>query len=315
MDMKPPSSSSPTLRSPVTLPPMPLESQAKDYPPIAMARSRLVDGRLVFERPTGFEQALRQGFFLLKPPPELDFTPGDRFVRSCFLAPQAGALAPYTGFKTREVPGAYQGYFDREHDQWENFYIERANWNLIPEDVASLGVHMAELGIGVLRSVLEGLGIPSDEWAQITSGLSEGKGHQMLGFNHFRADKPTRGSKFHRDSGWITVLRSTEPGLIAYVDGRLRSIDPEPGHLIINFGSSMEVLSEHLPRKVHANIHGVVRTERDSLSERYSYVVFLDSDLAGDIYQYGPAGARKVQTVLAFAEQEVSRTYNDDTLL
>ena len=86
----------------------------------------------------------------------------------------------------------------------------------------------------------------------------------MFGFNHFRTSKPIRGSKFHRDSGWVTVLRSTEPGLIAYIDGQLRSINPLPGHLIINFGSSMEVLSEHLSRKVHANVHGVARTERAS---------------------------------------------------
>lgn len=315
MNTKPKTASSPTLRAPVNLPAMPLESQVHQYPPIEMARSRLLESRLVFDHPDGFEQARRHGFFLLEVPARMDFCPGDLFVRNCFLPRAEGALSTYTGFKECQIPGAYQGYFDREHDQWENVYIERGNWSLIPEAVAALGVQMAELGIGVLRAVLAELDIPRAEWARLTSGLSEGQGHQMFGFNHFRASKPIRGFKFHRDSGWVTVLRSTEPGLIAYIDGQLRSINPLPGHLIINFGSSMEVLSEHLSRKVHANVHGVARTERASPDERYSYVVFLDSDLGGDIYRYGPAGAQKVQTVLEFAEQEVSRTYNDDILL
>ena len=137
----------------------------------------------------------------------------------------------------------------------------------------------------------------------------------MLGFNHFRADKPKRGCKFHRDSGWVTVLRSTEPGLIAYIDGSLRSILPVPGHFIINFGSSIEVLSENLPQKVHANIHGVARTQRENLADRFSYVMFLDSHLGGDIYRYGSEGAQKVQSVAEFAAQEVSRTYDDDSML
>ncbi|MEL0052572.1 hypothetical protein, partial [Pseudomonas aeruginosa] len=205
MNTKPKTASSPTLRAPVNLPAMPLESQVHQYPPIEMARSRLLESRLVFDHPDGFEQARRHGFFLLEVPARMDFCPGDLFVRNCFLPRAEGALSTYTGFKECQIPGAYQGYFDREHDQWENVYIERGNWSLIPEAVAALGVQMAELGIGVLRAVLAELDIPRAEWARLTSGLSEGQGHQMFGFNHFRASKPIRGSKFHRDSGWVTV--------------------------------------------------------------------------------------------------------------
>ena len=46
--------------------------------------------------------------------------------------PSTATAAP--GLRRR--PGAYQGYFDREHDQWENFYIEQANWALLPAGVA-----------------------------------------------------------------------------------------------------------------------------------------------------------------------------------
>jgi isopenicillin N synthase-like dioxygenase len=175
---------------------------------------------------------------------------------------------------------------------------------------------MASIGVRVLRSVLNHLGIPRHDWSLLTSGLSDSLGHQMLAFNHFRADKLVRGSKFHRDSGWVTVLRSTEPGLLAYIDGELCAINPVPNHLIINFGSSIEVLTECMKPKVRANIHGVVQTERQGIDDRVSYAMFLDSNLDGGIYRYGPSGPIWLQSVSDFAIQEVGRTYdaNDGTL-
>lgn len=307
-----PTSTSPTLRAPVKLPPMPRETAAAEmFLPVVMARSRLEHNALVFDEQDGFLRALRHGFFLLKTPPFLDFAPGDRFARNFFRPKAADELGPYTGFKDCEALGAYEGYFDREHDQWENFYIERRHWALIPEDVQVMGRHMAHVGRCVLTSVLDQLGIPSHHLSRITSGLSDGGGHQMLAFNHFRSDKQARGSKFHRDSGWVTVLRSTERGLLAYIDGELRSINPEPGYMVINFGSSIEVLTEALSPCVRANVHGVVQTERDGREDRVSYVIFLDSDLDGDIYKYGPEGPVWMQSVADFAIQEVSRTYDD----
>src|SRR5947208_9612966 len=130
---------SPTRRATVKLPPMPPEHTAAEAcPPIAMARARIERARLVFDQSHGFAQALRQGFFLVQVPPTVDLGPGDLFVRNCFMPCTQGELAPYTGFKDRAVPGAYQGYFDREYDQWENLYIERNNWSLIPPAVVEL---------------------------------------------------------------------------------------------------------------------------------------------------------------------------------
>lgn len=159
--------------------------------------------------------------------------------------------------------------------------------------------------------MLQRLAIPRQLWAQLTGGLSEGGGHQLFAFNHFRSDKPTRGSKFHRDSGWVTVLRSIEPGLLAHIDGELHAVNPEPGYFIVNFGSSLEVLSEDMVQPVRANVHGVARTVRQAgQADRYSYVVFLDSDLSGDIYRWAADGMQKVQSVAEFAVQEVARTYD-----
>ncbi|MDG9719746.1 2OG-Fe(II) oxygenase family protein [Streptomyces sp. DH24] len=306
-----------TARAPVALPPMPREREAlAAHPPVELERSRLDGERLVFDREGGFERALTQGFFLLRVPDGLDTEPGDRFAAHFHEDPVGDRLDRYRGFRDVDVPGAYQGYFDREHDQWENFYVEKANWGLLPAEVAELGRGMTGLGVAVLRAVFRHLDIPPRLWGTISGGLTDHHGHQMLAFNHFRSHKATRGCKFHRDSGWVTVLRSVEPGLLALVEGRLGAINPVPGHFIVNFGSSLEVLTAALPTPVRANVHGVVATERDAgRSDRTSYVAFLDSDLDGTVYRLENGTARPVQSVAEFAAQEVSRTYDNNGAL
>ncbi|WP_372424366.1 2OG-Fe(II) oxygenase family protein [Salinarimonas chemoclinalis] len=305
---------SPTARAPVTLPPMPSEREAAAvHEPIRMARAALDGERLVFSEPHGFARAISEGFFLLAVPEGFDPGPGDRFARHFFEEPRGDANDVYRGYRSVAVPGDYQGYFDRPHDQWENFYIERGNWNVLPPDVARMGAAMSAIGIRVLRAVLSELAIPQDCWPAVTGGLSDFAGHQMLAFNHFRSDRPVRGSKFHRDSGWVTVLRSTDRGLLAYIDGRLRAVDPQPGFLIVNFGSSIEVFTERSPQPVRANVHGVVRTERDEDAEdRVSFVTFLDSALDGTIHRWEDGRPVPLQSVVDFAVQEVQRTYDGD---
>ncbi len=303
-----------TLRAPVRLPPMPTEADARArFPRVEMTRAELDGDRVRFESgEQGFQQAIRQGFFLLKIPADVDLVPADRFVENFFRDRDGGPDDQFRGFRAIEVPGDYQGYFAREHDQWENFYIEMSNWSLIPRATARAGEQMTSIGITILRDVLRRLGIDQSLWPKITSGLSETNGHQMLAFNHFRPNEGTRGTKFHRDSGWVTVLRSTEPGLLALIDDELRAVDPEQGYFIVNFGSSIEVLTERLPTPVRANVHGVAKTMRSgSQPHRHSYVVFLDSSLDGMIYRYLDGAPVPVQTVAEFAVQEVSRTYDD----
>ena len=301
-----------TLRSHAPLPSLPDEHEAsRRFPSWDMVRAHFDQGRLIFDRQQGLDRALAAGFFLLRIPGTLQLEASDRFARHFFQEQAGGDLAAFTGYKQRAIPGDYQGYFDREHDQWENFYIERRNWSVLPVDVTHAGQGMADLGLAVLRSVLQHLKIPADQWPLVTGGLTAMQGHQMLAFNHFRPDKAVRGSKFHRDSGWVTVLRSTSPGLLAYINGGLHSINPEPGHFIVNFGSSLEVLTAQMSRPVRANIHGVARTIRTpGQAHRVSYVIFLDSDLSGDIYQYRDDAPVKVQSVKEFAIQEVGRTYD-----
>lgn len=294
-----------TYRDSLTLPSPLHQAHAQAmYPPLALERARFSGNQLVFDSPQGFARGIEQGFFLLKMPQGMVCEPADYLAQQFYL--------PDSGYPEMDVPGLYQGYFDRPHDQWENFYIERANWHLLPQPVAMLGMQMATLGISVLCSTFAYLKLPARDWPCISSGLTDNGGHQMLAFNHFRASKNARGCKFHRDSGWVTVLRSTEPGLYAWIDGQIRAINPEPGYFIVNFGSSFEVLTERLNTPVRANIHGVAQLEPcEPGSERTSYALFLDSALDGNIYQYRRGQAVVIQSVADFAVQEVARTYDE----
>lgn len=312
-----PLNNSTTYRDSIDFPNTLTLSQALErYRPIELERSRLKGGHLIFDNIGGFARALEQGFFLMEIPSLVDIGPGDKFALNFHRAKAGDEEDEFRGYREIDVPGAYQGYFDRPYDQWENFYIEKSNWKLLPATVRDLGQRMADVGLGVLRSTFDYLDIPLADWPVVSGGLTEDLGHQMLAFNHFRTEKNTRGCKFHRDSGWVTVLRSTEPGLFALVEGCLRAINPVSGYFIINFGSSFEVLTKNLTSPVKANIHGVAHIEPHLRStNRTSYTVFLDSSLIGDIYQYQQGIPKAIQSVADFAIQEVERTYDQTNRL
>jgi hypothetical protein len=308
-----------TFRERIKIPELPENTDSlSKLPTFHMHKAAIVNNELIFNDSRYFDDVLRTGFFLLEIPPDLNVDSADSFANNFFREKSGDADDKYKGYKNVIIPGDYQGYFDRPNDQWKNFYIEKNNWKqFLSEDVIESGTKMAQLGINIIGSMLRKLSIPSLCWDKVTGGLTENKGHQMLAFNHFRFEKPMRGTKLHRDSGWVTVLRSTEPGLIGFIDGTLYSINPEPGYFIINFGSSFEVLTEKLPAPVRANIHGVVRTlqKPHRLSGRTSYVIFLDSDLSSNIYRYQNNEVVPIQTMKEFAIQEVNRTYDDGTYL
>jgi len=311
--------SSSTVRERLRIPNMPTDTEELiKLPEFNMHKAEMINDELIFEAPNYFDEVLKAGFFLLKIPNEIDLTSTDLFVNNFYKEKNGDLHDKYKGYKNIELPGDYQGYFDRPHDQWENFYIEANNWQAyLPTDVAMTGNLMAKLGINIIKNILKKLSIPISDWNKITSGLTNNQGHKMLAFNHFRPEKVMRGTKLHRDSGWVTVLRSTEPGLVAYINNHLYAINPMPNHFIINFGSSFEVLTEALLTPVRANIHGVVKTLKapHRNAGRTSYVVFLDSDLSGNIYRYENDKAISIQSMKEFAIQEVGRTYDDGDYL
>ncbi|MGK7904123.1 MAG: 2OG-Fe(II) oxygenase family protein [Hormoscilla sp.] len=282
-----------------------LENLAK-YPSFKMERARMEGDRLLFDHPDGMMRALGTGVFSLEIPSEFHIAAGDLIARHYFEEPLGDDLDAYRGFRniTRDIE--YFGYKDYEDVQWEQFSIERAEWDaLYPDNVARLGEQMLDLGIGVVHNVLEYLGIKKSDWENVTSGLSEKRGNHMLSFNHYRSEKNCRGFSFHKDTTWVSVVRSTEPGLVGVIGEKIFSLNPVPGHFTINFGSTIEFLTEQMVTPVHALRHGVVRTQRSADREdRTSYVLFLDSNLGGLIYRYENGEAKPIQPVKEFLFDE-----------
>ena len=278
------------------------------FHPANLALAEIDQGRLCFASSDGLSKAVQDGFFYLRMPPDFDVSAADDFCHRFYGEENE------VDYQSIELDSPYQGYFDRPHDQWENLYLEAANWHLLPSAVSSVGRVMSDLGLTVLSSALDYLGVPEPLRSTITGGLSMGCGHQMMAFNHYRPEKQMRGCKLHRDSGWVTVLRSTEPGLIRYHNGEYQKVLPREGYFIINFGSTLEVLAQHHTPRILSVVHGVVQTD-PSACDRTSYLIFLDSDLEATVHQWVDGRAIPVQSMKDFAEQEVTRTYDNESRL
>ncbi|WGL60399.1 2OG-Fe(II) oxygenase family protein [Pigmentibacter sp. JX0631] len=306
-------STSVTFRKISSMPQMPRSTEEeKLLPEFNMEESEFIDENIVFSNgEEGFLRAIHDGFFLLKIPSNFSVSLGDKFTNNFFRAKNGDKDDAYRGYKDVKIQGFFQGYFDRENDQLENFFIEMSHWKeFLPAEIEALGHAMADLGIGVLKSILLKIGVAESHIDTVTSGLSKKNGHQMLAFNHYRSEKKTRGTKFHRDSGWITVLRCTEPGLVAFIDNKLYALNPKEGYFVINFGSAFELLTETMQLPVKANIHGVLQTIRKpGQKNRTSYVVFLDSNLKGQIFRYENGTPNQLQSVEEFITQETVRAY------
>ncbi|GAB7536552.1 2OG-Fe(II) oxygenase family protein [Burkholderia sp. 3C] len=279
-----------------------------------MARASLVQQALRFDDPGGFGLACESGFFLLRIPEGLDLAPTDRLCAN-FFTPHAGDASDagnaYRGFRSLVLDDGYQGYFDRPHDQLESLFVSDTGWHAhLPPEVAATGRRMASIADDILRCVLRGIGVSEGEMARVTGGAADGAGHHMLGFNHYRPEKAMRGSKFHRDGSWVTLLRSTEPGLVALIDGELFAIHADPGYLIVNFGRVMEVLTEGLARPVRASIHGVTRTAGEGAG-RTSYTMCNYSRIDADVYGYEAGRAVRRQSMREYVAQQAQRSYDD----
>lgn len=278
----------------------------KKLPILNLKKAEVIDGELKFETPCNFDQALQDGLFLVRIPPNLDVVSGDQFSHN-FYKPKNGYLNDnYRGFQHVLFDQSYQGYFDRKEDQAESLYIEESNWkSFLPSELQTLGYQMIVLGINILKSILKKVEVHEQDWDQVTGDVVTHKGHQMLTFNHFRPEKDTRGMKLHTDSGWVTLLRSTKPGLVAVIDNKLFSVNPEKSFFIVNFGRTLEILTEKLKIPLKAQKHGVVkiRKQSDQNPDRISYTLFLDSNLKSNVYKYENKKAVFYKTMDEFIEE------------
>lgn len=283
--------------------------------------ARLRDGALAFETAPGLPQALRDGFFFVAQPPELELSAGDRFAQSFYLPAADGD--PYRGFAqwTPDRLAQHEGYYRREVDQTEQFFLERRFWaEVYPRELAAQAAAMQELALAILAAVLAELDVPCALWDRATGGCLGGSGIYHLTFNHFRPEVRARGLNIHKDSGWVTVLRSLEPGLEVDRGGAWAPIVPLPGHFIVNFGCAMEVLTRHTRTPVAAVAHRVVEQPqtRAQKPDRFSYALFADSSLdeavCPGLFRYEPSrGLVLEMSFRTFLDEILKNTYQEHT--
>jgi hypothetical protein len=287
--------------------------------------SEIVNDKLLFDNhERGFLTALNDGFFFLKMPEELDLSGGDLFATN-FYKNKEGAqifLDQFRGFKqyTPDKLDKHEGYYCREVDQTEQFFLERRFWHKIyPLSLIDLAEKLKTLSIIILHNILSELGIPKEIWGQATGGCSDNTGMYHLTFNHFRPEKEARGLNIHKDSGWVTILRSIEPGLEAYINDQWLPITPKPGYFIVNFGCAFEILTKNMPQPVNAITHRVVQQTSFKQQDRFSYALFADSslneELCKGLYEYDIKNGLVLKINFnTFLDNILKATYQEDTV-
>jgi len=262
------------------------DGQQAVLPMASLEYGRIEHGQLRFASLDARDQAFADGVFFLRIPAGLPIAVGDRVAEQFYAGPAAGGYGTLRSLTADRFGDPLLGFHQRV-DQIEQFLLERRFWERdFPPEVAELGNQLTELAGSVLRSVLDQAGIPGRYWEIATGGCSTGAGSYHLTFNHYRPQHRQIGLSSHKDDGFLTLLRTTSPGLqVSRADG-WEEVPIDPECLIVNFGLSMQLLTAYSDRPVAAILHRVARQAAD----RSSYGHFSSSRCAPNaddgIYQY-----------------------------
>ncbi|QEU90231.1 isopenicillin N synthase family oxygenase [Streptomyces kanamyceticus] len=231
-----------------------------------LERARIADGALDFGDSGVRNRAFRDGVFLLEIPPELDVSAGDAFARQFYEGPAATPYGRFRDIGSDRFGDPLLGFHQRIN-QIEQFLLERRFWAAdYPPEIAALGEALTRLSRQVLRSVLAEVGIPEEDWRRATGGCSQCAGSYHLTFNHYRPAHEDIGLSSHKDDGFLTILRTTAPGLEVSREDHWETVPAHPDCLIVNFGLSMEILTAGSRMPVAAIMHRVARQQEDRSS-------------------------------------------------
>jgi hypothetical protein len=242
------------------------EAEARADHDADLARARLVDGALRFAAPEACDQALRDGIFLLEVSAEVELAAGDAFARGFFAGVEHGPYGRFRELGPDRFGDPLLGFHQRVN-QIEQFLLERRFWrDHYPPEIARLGEGLTRLSQQVLCAVLSYIGIPRADWPRATGGCSELGGSYHLTFNHYRPRQPGCGLSSHKDDGFLTLLRTTAPGLEINRRSRWERVPVDPGAFVVNFGLAMELLTSASPAPVAAIMHRVSHQAHDRSS-------------------------------------------------
>ncbi|WP_186038794.1 isopenicillin N synthase family oxygenase [Burkholderia gladioli] len=287
------------------------------------AAARFDNGELIFDTSDGLTRALADGFFFVQKPAGFDLTPGDCFATNFYLDGRGDANDTYRGFRAwnAERLAEREGYYCRDADQVEQFFLEGRFWDeVFPMALSRQAREMREFSVAVIRAILDRLDLPREILEKATGGILSGNGTYHLTFNHFRPQIRARGLNTHKDSGWITMLRSLEPGLEVLREREWVPLIPRPDAFVMNFGCAIEILTRDTRTPVAAVAHRVVEQQArpDGIPDRFSYALFVDSSLnpaqCEGLYRLDPqAGLVLAADFNTFLDEILANTYDRDT--
>lgn len=256
------------------------------------ARAEIRDGALHFESDEGWADALARGVFYLRAPQGLDYEAGARFCHSYHLPRQGGADDAYRGFREAKLEGSVLGYSSAGNDQVERVQLEIGLWErYLPAALPPLLHPLNQMARTIVNAFFARCGVHLDDVARITGGMDTNEALQYCIFNNYASSSAADvGFTPHKDSGFITIMCSTEPGLEALEEGSWVSVDPVPGYLTVLHGDSIEVLTARLPTRAAAVYHRVRHMERARSADRVSFGVYIGPRFEQDLYQYDDAG-------------------------
>jgi hypothetical protein len=231
-----------------------------------LERACLEGAGLVFNSLASQDRALQDGVFLLTIPKSIDFTVCDHFSRQFFTGDDALPYGRFRFMNGSSLGDPLLGYHERIN-QIEQFLLERRFWrDIYPAEIEACGQALTGIAGRVLRAILALTDIPAHHWKEASGGCSAEAGSYHLTFNHYRPAFPGIGLSSHKDDGFMTMLRTTAPGLEVNRHDCWEAVAPDPTCFIINFGLAMEILTRRSSRPVAAIMHRVQHQTADRFS-------------------------------------------------
>ncbi|NRN30779.1 2OG-Fe(II) oxygenase family protein [Photorhabdus heterorhabditis] len=251
-----------------------------------LQKAYVENNSLIFESSSQQDQALNDGIFFLKIPFSFQLSACDMFSRNFY---KGDNVIPYGEFRkiTAERFGDPLLGFHTRTNQIEQFLLEHRFWKgNYPPEIEQAGEELTTLGHIVLRSILKLTNIPEIDWSIATGGCSDSLGSYHLTFNHYRPQLEGIGLASHKDDGFMTILRSTSPGLEINRNNQWEAVNPDPAYFIINFGLSMEVLTRDSAKPIRAIMHRVKHQTIDRSSFGHFTSSFCEPGAEAGIYSY-----------------------------
>jgi hypothetical protein len=271
-------------------------------------RAELRDGTLHFDSDAGWAEARRRGVFYLKGPDDLDIAPGVRLCEQYHLPRTGGPDDAYRGFRDARLDGSVLGYSSAGNDQVERVQLELALWErYLPVELPPILHRLNQLARAVVHGFFAACDVRPADIARITGGMDDDRALQYCIFNNYASRTvAVDGFTPHKDSGFITLMVSSEPGLEALEHGQWVAVDPLPGYITAINGHALEVLTTRMARPAAASHHRVrAMAPRVPGRDRTSFGVYIGPQFEQDLYQYDERGALiAVQSFMSFQRQK-----------